>query len=138
MIELIRTTSIKIELTDNDWKQILSKEKISKAIQDENVEAFDICFNQEIIGFVMIYLYEDGVFLWNYAIDSNKQNQGLGMSALAYIIDYYKKRNFKFMTTTYLWGNDNARKCYESVGFKESDIVNEDGIHEVNMKIEFK
>lgn len=86
----------------------------------------------------MLVLYDKGVFLWNYAIDSNKQKQGLGKRALIHIIDEYKKRNCTFMTTTYLWGNENAKKCYESIGFKESDIVDEDGIHEVNMKLEFK
>lgn len=37
------------------------------------------------------------------------------------------------MTTTYIWGNEHAKHVYEKVGFVETDVVDEDGIHEVNM-----
>lgn len=38
------------------------------------------------------------------------------------------------LTTTYTWGNEQAKHMYESVGFKETGVVNENGVHEVNME----
>jgi predicted GNAT family N-acyltransferase len=40
------------------------------------------------------------------------------------------------VTTTYTYGNNHAKHIYESIGFIETDTVEEDGIHEVNMIIE--
>ncbi|MGL5711938.1 MAG: hypothetical protein ACRCX2_02890 [Paraclostridium sp.] len=35
-------------------------------------------------------------------------------------------------------GNEHAKYMYEKIGFIETDIVNEDGVHEVNLKIYYK
>lgn len=37
------------------------------------------------------------------------------------------------MTTTYIWGNNVAKSLYESIGFVETDVVDEPDCHEVNM-----
>ncbi|MCR5422065.1 MAG: hypothetical protein K6E74_00295 [Bacilli bacterium] len=37
------------------------------------------------------------------------------------------------MTTTYLFGNEHAKYIYEKVGFVETDVVDEEDCHEVNM-----
>lgn len=42
------------------------------------------------------------------------------------------------LTTTYLWGNDRAKHVYESIGFVETDVVDEPGVHEVNMALELR
>ena len=39
----------------------------------------------------------------------------------------------KAFTTTYTWGNEEARKLYEKVGFIETDVVEEEEYKEVNM-----
>jgi diamine N-acetyltransferase len=44
-----------------------------------------------------------------------------------------EKYGARCFTTTYIWGNEQAKRVYEKVGFVETDVVNEDGIHEVNM-----
>ena len=38
------------------------------------------------------------------------------------------------MTTTYIWGNEQAKHVYEKVGFVETSVVDEPNCHEVNMK----
>ena len=40
------------------------------------------------------------------------------------------------MTTTYVFGNVYAKRMYESVGFVETDVVDEPDCHEVNMRYE--
>lgn len=70
-------------------------------------------------------------------IDKKFQNKGYGTYALMKLFDFLRKEFCaKVVTTTYIWGNEHAKYIYEKVGFIETDIVDEDGIHEVNLKIE--
>ena len=44
-----------------------------------------------------------------------------------------EKYGMEEITTTYIWGNEHAKHIYEKVGFTETDVVDEEGCHEVNM-----
>ena len=37
------------------------------------------------------------------------------------------------LTTTYKAGNERAKKLYKKIGFIETDVVEEEDCHEVNM-----
>lgn len=129
------SSRMKVEVLKEQEKQISSKEKIMLACTYENVMAFDIFLQDVIIGFMMVRKYEEGgYFLWNYAIDFKYQKQGLGSVALMEFISFMKQNHrMTKMTTTYTWGNEHAKHIYEKIGFVETDIVYENGIHEVNM-----
>lgn len=47
-----------------------------------------------------------------------------------------QEHHAEVITTTYTFGNDHAKYVYEKVGFRETDVVEENGIHEVNMAVE--
>jgi len=128
-------TLIKIEIADEQKQFIAPKENINKAILLENVIAFDIFKEDVLIGFVMLRKYAEGeYFLWDYAIDYHHQNKGYGTKALMELLTFLKaKFHIHTITTTYIYGNEHAKYIYEKVGFIETDIVNEDGVHEVNM-----
>ena len=134
-MKLIKTTKFQIELSDEQRKQLSSKEKIEVALKDKNIFSFNIYEQDNLIGFAMLRKYSDiGYFLWNYAIDIKYQNKGYGTKALLFLIDYFEtKYNALEITTTYTYGNEIAKHIYEKIGFVETDIVDEDGIHEVNM-----
>ena len=134
-MKLIKTIKLQIELSDEQRKQLSSKEKIEVALKDKNIFSFNICEQDNLIGFAMLRKYSDiGYFLWNYAIDIKYQNKGYGTKALLFLIDYFEtKYNALELTTTYTFGNEIAKHLYEKIGFIETDIVDEDGIHEVNM-----
>ena len=134
-MKLIKTIKFQIELSDEQRKQLSSKEKIEVALKDKNIFSFNICEQDNLIGFAMLRKYSDiGYFLWNYAIDIKYQNKGYGTKALLFLIDYFEtKYNALELTTTYTFGNEIAKHLYEKIGFIETDIVDEDGIHEVNM-----
>lgn len=89
------------------------------------------------IGFVLLREFSDNsFFLWDYIIDRKFQNKGYGTCALIELLDFLRREfSVNTVTTTYIWGNEHAKYIYEKVGFVETDIVNEDGIHEVNLKI---
>lgn len=73
-------------------------------------------------------------FLWNFIIDCQYQNRGIGKKFLIYIINILKKDyNASIITTTYKYDNNIAKRLYENIGFKQLDIINKENIHEVNM-----
>lgn len=133
----IKSKEMKINLTSTQSEMLSTKEDIIKIIKDnpDIVKAFDIYDNDELIGFVLVYEFEKNkYFLWEYAIDIKYQNQGKGTQALIDFINYMKE-NFaaKEFTTTYIFGNDVAKRVYEKIGFIETDVVDEPDCHEVNM-----
>ena len=97
--------------------------------------AFDIYTDELLIGFAMVKKFDKGAyFLWNYAIDYKFQNKSYGAKALVAFIDYMKDTyHMSKMTTTYICGNEHAKHLYEKVGFVETDVVDEEDCHEVNM-----
>lgn len=130
-----KSDGIKIQLTGQQKMQLSSQEKIESALASEDVISFDIyAFSNILIGFAMLHNCGDGWFLWNYAIDVNFQNQHYGQRALRELCELLKlKYNAKWITTTYKYGNEIARRMYERVGFVQTDVVCENDVLEVNM-----
>jgi len=136
MFEFKKSQSMKINVKKEQECQISRKTKIENAFKDDNVFAFDIYYNNEIIGFVMFKKFKDNtLFLWNYAIDSKYQNQNLGTKALKELIDILKN-DYKKFVTTYTQGNSHAKHIYEKLGFIETVVINEPDCKEVNMELE--
>ena len=134
-MNFIKSGEMKVSVTGEQERQISSKDNIRKALLEDNVIGFDIYDDTVLIGFAMLRKYDEGCyFLWDYAIDKEYQNRHYGTKALKQLIEMMKNEyGLKEMSTTYIWGNEHARHVYESVGFRETDVVDEDGIHEVNM-----
>ena len=136
-MKFIESKEMKINLTLAQSKMLSTKEDIKIIIKDnpDTVRAFDIYDNEELIGFVLVYEFEEKkYFLWEYAIDVKYQNMGKGTQALIEFIDYMKEYFGALeMTTTYVYGNDVAKHVYEKTGFIETSVVDEPDCHEVNM-----
>lgn len=133
-----RTTSYQdIEILPQQEKYLSSIEKIKNALLQHQNYGFYIYVNQQKIGFILLRQFaENQFFLWNYIIDKNFQNQGYGTNALIELLVFLKE-NFAatLLTTTYTWGNQHAKSLYEKVGFSETEVIQTDDIHEVNLKI---
>ena len=126
---------MKVSVLPAQEKQLSSKEKMKAACEQDNVLAFDIYVEDLLIGFVMVRKFDvRSYFLWNYAIDYQYQKRNYGTTALCAFIHFMKEKyDMEEMTTTYIWGNEHAKHIYEKVGFTETDVVDEDDCHEVNM-----
>lgn len=134
MFEFRKSNGLKINLTEEQEKQLSDKETIEKALRDESVIAFDIHSAGEFIGFAMLKNCGEGFFLWDYAIDVKHQNRGYGSKALKELIEFLKaEHNISWITTTYKYGNEYARRLYARLGFVETDVVETESIYEVNM-----
>ena len=136
-MDFVRSTEMKIQLTPDQSRMLSSGEDIKTIIREnpDTVMAFDIYDGDDMIGFVLVHRFEkQQYFLWEYAIDIHHQNRHKGTRALTEFIDYLKTRcNAQVITTTYIYGNEQAKLLYENVGFVETDVVDEPDCHEVNM-----
>lgn len=112
--------------------------RIEQALTDPDILSYDIWDGDARVGFAMLCPFEgNGFFLWNFAIDSAYQNQHYGQRALRELLALLKQEHHaKVVTTTYTFGNNHAKYVYEKVGFWETDVVDGNGIHEVNMAVE--
>ena len=137
-MKFIPTTKFQLTLSEADRKQLSSPERIEQALTDPNILSYDIRDGEKRVGFAMLCPFEgNGFFLWNFAIDSADQNRHYGQRALQELLTLLKQEHHaKVVTTTYTFGNDRAKRVYEKVGFHETDVVDENGIHEVNMAVE--
>lgn len=131
----VPSKSMKISVLPEQEKQLSSKPSIEAACAQQNIIAFDICDDNVLIGFAMLRKYDEGAyFLWDYAIDRSYQNRKYGTRALQELIVFMQRQyNMTEMSTTYIWGNDFAKRLYEKAGFVETDVVDEEDCHEVNM-----
>ena len=136
MMRFVPSASMKVELLPGQEKWLSTPEKIAKQTQRPDVEAFDIYRGEELVGFALLRQLEDGTwFLWDYAIGKDCQNQGLGTAALEELIALFQReKGLKKMVTTYLWGNGPAKQLYEKVGFRQFQVWDEPGCHEVDME----
>lgn len=137
-MKFIPTTKFQLTLSEADQKQLSAMPRIEQALTDPDILSYDIWDGDARVGFAMLCPFEgDGFFLWNFAIDSAYQNQHYGQRALRELLTMLKQEHrAKVVTTTYTFGNDHAKYVYEKVGFWETDVVDGNGIHEVNMAVE--
>lgn len=133
-----RTNQFRISLSEHDQKQLSSMERIERALADSTILSYNIWDGDTLVGFAMPCPFEgNGFFLWNFAIDSAYQNRQYGQRALRELLKMLKQEyQARVVTTTYTYGNNHAKYVYEKVGFRETDVVDENGIHEVNMVAE--
>ena len=137
-MKFIPTTKFQLTLSEADQKQLSAMPRIEQALTDPDILSYDIWDGDARVGFAMLCPFEgNGFFLWNFAIDSAYQNQHYGQRALRELLAMLKQEHHaKVVTTTYTVGNDHAKYVYEKVGYWETDVVDENGIHEVNMAVE--
>ncbi len=136
-MDLIKSDGMKISLSEEDLAQLSSPEKIQRAIDEKRAFAFDIFKDQDMIGFALLRQFSsDGFFLWDFAIDAAWQGKGYGETALRELITLLKKEyHAQVLTLTYNYGNLRAKKLYEKIGFRETNVVRQNEIHEVDMEL---
>ena len=137
-MEFRKTKSLNVKIKDEQAHNLSAKSKIEKMLTENGVIGFDIYQNDNLIGFAMLKEFEKNkYFLWDYYIEYDFQNKGLGTEALYELVELLKKDyGCSTITTTYKWGNLPAKSLYKKIGFVETDIVDEDDVHEVNMMLE--
>lgn len=134
-MQFIPSNEIKVSVLPEQRQWVCSPEMIGRAVRREDTIAFDVWEERRLVGFVMLRKFQEGEwFLWKYVIDGKEQRRGYGRKALQELIRLMQAHyGLKAMTTTYIWGNTVAARLYESLGFEQTDVVDEPDCHEVNM-----
>jgi diamine N-acetyltransferase len=86
------------------------------------VTPFAIYNDETMVGFIMLRFNEkySNYFIWEFMIDESYQSKGFGKQALKSAIEWIKKDKRCYdIVTTYIEGNENARKLYSSFGFQQ-------------------
>ena len=95
----------------------------------ETAFPFAVYSDGEIVGFIMMGYYEAKQYctLWKLLIDRKHQHKGYGRKALELGIAFLKDRfHAREIYTGVIPGNANAQKLYESVGFMETGLFEND------------
>ena len=134
-MDFIKSSGIRVHLSKEDQAQLSAPERIKRALFDPQTIAFDIFDQDNLIGFAMLYQFDvTGFFLWDYAIDTAYQGKGSGKAALLELISLLEEKyDAKVITTTCKYDNARAKGLYESVGFQTVEVIDQDGIHEINL-----
>ena len=94
-------------------------------VYQETAFPFAVYSDGEIVGFIMMGYYEAKQYytLWKLLIDRKHQHKGYGRKALELGIAFLKDRfHVREIYTGVIPGNANAKKLYESVGFRETGL----------------
>ena len=98
---------------------------------------FGIYDGDELVGFIMMGYYEAKQYytLWKFMIDRRFQNKGYGRQALKLGLDFVKDRfGAKEIYTGVTPGNTVAKRLYESVGFRDTGLL-ELGMEEMKLTV---
>lgn len=98
---------------------------------------FAVYEDDTIVGFIMMGYYDVKSYytLWKFMIDVRYQNKGYGRKALELGIQYLRDRfGVTEIYTGVVPGNTVAKKLYESVGFKDTGLL-ELGMEEMRLEL---
>ena len=140
-IRLVKATNYdELTLKVGQEREISNPRKIQNALLHEDCLGYEAYIGVDKIGFALIREFVPRqYFLWNFIIDAKYQGQGIGKLFLKSLINKLTSEfHAEVITTTYNFGNERAKRLYEHCGFRETDIVLDDDIHEVNMILEFQ
>ena len=126
-----------LQLKEEQYSQVSSEFKIIEALKQENCFGFYAYDGEIRVGFALLKEFaKNQFFLWDFIIDCKYQSRGKGKEFLQLLICVLSNEySAKVITTTYVYGNTVAKNLYEKFGFIQTDVVNENDIHEVNMKL---
>jgi len=101
------------------------------------VTSFAIYDDELMVGFMLLRFNEEynNYFIWQLMIDERHQSKGYGKQAMLLAIEWMKKdERCHEIVTTYIEGNDQAKKLYIQLGFQRMNEI-EDGEIDVVLHI---
>jgi diamine N-acetyltransferase len=106
-------------------------------VYSETAYPFAVYEDDTIVGFIMMGYYDVKSYytLWKFMIDEKYQHKGYGRKALELGIQYLRERfGVTEIYTGVVPGNTVAKKLYESVGFKDTGLL-ELGMEEMRLEL---
>ena len=76
--------------------------------------------DNEIFGYVGLWINDDIGQIVNFLVKPEKQGQGLGKAWMTFVMDYFKQNQVHIISLEVRETNEKAIRLYESFGFKKS------------------
>src|SRR5947209_10445246 len=109
------------------WGDVPESELVAKAAGEDDVEAFVIELDGDVVGLIQVYEHPDpqyrhaGIDLF---LSSAATGRGLGREAVRLLADHLlDDRGHHRLTIDPAAGNERAIRCYEAVGFRRVGIM---------------
>ena len=130
---------LELKVSENQTAYVSSNgDSIAQAyVYPKTAYPFAVYEDSTIVGFIMMGYYEAKAYytLWKFMIDARYQNRGYGRKALELGIRYLKDRfDVSEVYTGVVPGNTVAKGLYESVGFKDTGLI-ELGMEEMRLTL---
>ena len=130
---------LELKVSENQTAYVSSNgDSIAQAyVYPKTAYPFAVYEDSTIVGFIMMGYYEVKAYytLWKFMIDARYQNRGYGRKALELGIRYLKDRfDVSEVYTGVVPGNTVAKGLYESVGFKDTGLI-ELGMEEMRLTL---
>lgn len=134
-MNLVLTSTIDVVWNELDAPFLSSRSRIQKGMQDKDVIAYYFQIDDEIVGFATIRQWNtDAYFIWNFMMIESFRSKGYGGQALEMLLNTLIAKGAKTITATRVASNLAAQKLFSRHGFVDTDTVQNDHVHEINMK----
>jgi len=89
------------------------------------------------VGFIMMSIWEpeEWYAIWRFMIDHKYQGLGFGKSTINLAIDHVKTHHINAKNIRLMVTNDNIKKFYSKLGWKEISVIDENGHVEMALDI---
>ena len=130
---------LELKVSENQTAYVSSNgDSLAQAyVYPKTAYPFAVYEDSTVVGFIMMGYYEAKAYytLWKFMIDARYQNRGYGRKALELGIRYLKDRfDVSEVYTGVVPGNTVAKGLYESVGFKDTGLI-ELGMEEMRLTL---
>ena len=122
-----KATNLQVSVRDTDFVDTVEYSLAEAWLHYEFMRPFVICLDEEIIGFVSMYVKENEWQIINFFIADRFQKKTYGTQAAKLCIDFLvQEHKADRISLPVKLGNEAAKRFWTKLGFTESDTV-EDG-----------
>jgi diamine N-acetyltransferase len=119
---------LELKVADNQTSFVSSNMKslATAYVYYNRVTPFAIYDDELMVGFMLLRFNEEcnNYFIWQLMIDERYQFKGYGKQAMVLAIEWMKKdERCHEIVTTYIEGNDQAKKLYTQLGFQQMNEI---------------
>jgi len=113
--DLPQVLNLEKELFSSPW----SEKNYIYELEENPYGHYVVLEEDEIEGYLGLWLNEDSLQITTLGVDSGQQNKGYGQTLVAYAIDFAKKNRVSVITLEVRISNLKAIHLYEKNGFKK-------------------
>ena len=126
-----------VALEEELLKETVGCEMLSSELHNQFAHFYVGVYNEEVIGYLSVWMVEETVDVINFVIDKRYQHNGYGIALFNKMVDEAKQKNMKEIMLEVKEHNYQAIKFYQKQAFEQISIRNnyyQDGSNALIMK----